>query len=296
MSVITSAYNRVDDLIKCIDSVQKSKYIDYEMIVVDNASVDGTSEKLQEKYGATIKLVTLEKNCFSVGGKNAGIEVAVGEYLWFVDSDMIVPEMLMGDLVAILDGDNGIGLVGAEIYYYADQSRVWSSGGEISLLTSMTKSIDRDKLKNDIVAEVPIILCGYMVRKEIVEKIGGFDTRFGIVFEESDFERKIQQLNYKVILAKNLKIYHNVELPENVENPLRKYNLDNVDRAYFLARNRSLYMARYAKWYGKIFYFTFWMHLFCIYYVYKALTFKRKDIARAYLRGYVAGVKERKSL
>ena len=61
VSVITSAYNRADDLVRCIDSVLKSTYTDYEMIVIDNASTDGTSEKLKAKYGDHIQLRTLSK-------------------------------------------------------------------------------------------------------------------------------------------------------------------------------------------------------------------------------------------
>lgn len=291
VSVITSAHNRVTDLLMCIDSIQRSEYKSYEVIVVDNASTDGTSEILKEKYGAVIKLVTLSQNCFSAGGKNAGIEIAKGEYLWFVDSDMVVSENLMGELASILDNDSGIGMVGARIYYWSDKSRVWSNGAQISLITSMAKSIGDSELSSDDIQEVPIILCGYMVRRDVIEKIGGFDTHLQFVFEESNFERKIHGLNYKIVIAKRLKIFHNVELPENTTNPLRKYNLEDPDRAYFLARNRSFYMKRYAKWYGKICYFTVFIHLFCIYYVHKAVSFGRMDIAKAYLRGYIAGMR-----
>ena len=290
VSVITSAYNRVDDLVRCISSILKSSYTDYEIIVIDNASTDGTSEILKEKYGTSIKLCTLPKNCFSTGGKNAGIEISVGEYLWFVDSDMVVSETLMGNLTEILDSDSKIGLVGAKIYYYSDKDRVWSSGARISLLTSMAKTVD--KISNSDIEEVPIILCGYMVRREVVQAVGGFDEELKFVFEEASFARKIYNLNYKIVSAKRLKIYHNVELPERITNPLRKYNLDDTDRAYFFARNRSFYMKRYAKWYGKILYFAFWTHLFCVYYTYKAISFKRKDIAKAYFRGYLEGLKE----
>lgn len=291
ISVITSAYNRADDLVRCIDSVLKSTYTDYEMIVIDNASTDGTSEKLKAKYGDRIQLRTLSKNRFSSGGKNVGIKDSMGEYLWFVDSDMLVPETLMGDLTTILDGDPAIGLVGAQIYYYSDKDRVWSSGAKISLLTSMAKTVNSGAVDLDL-QEVPIILCGYMVRRDVVKEIGGFDEELKFVFEEASFARKVYNLNYKIILAKRLKIYHNVELPEKITNPLRKYNLDDTDRAYFFARNRSFYMKRYAKWYGKVLYFVFWAHLFCAYYVCKAISLKRKDIARAYFKGYVEGIKE----
>ncbi|MFR4351153.1 MAG: glycosyltransferase family 2 protein [Roseburia sp.] len=290
VSVITSAYNRADDLVRCINSILKSSYTDYEIIVVDNASTDGTSEILKEKYGASIKLCTLTKNSFSTGGKNAGIDISVGDYLWFVDSDMLVSETLMGNLAGVLDSDPKIGLAGPMIYYYSDKNRVWSGGAKISLLTSMAKTVN--KMSNCDLEEVPIILCGYMVRREVVQAVGGFDEELKFVFEESSFARKIHNLNYKIVLAKKLKIYHNVELPERITNPLRKYNLDDTNRAYFFARNRSFYMKRYAKWYGKILYFAFWTHLFCVYYIYKAISLERKDIAKAYFHGYVEGLKE----
>lgn len=292
VSVITSAYNRVSDLIVCIDSIQRSLYRDYEVIVVDNASTDGTSEILREKYGTSINLITLSKNCFSAGGKNAGIGIAKGEYLWFVDSDMVVSEELMECLSSVLDNDKRIGMVGARIYYYNDKERIWSNGSKISLITSMSRTINESEVPPDDLVEIPIILCGYMVRREVIEKIGRFDEHLKIVFEEADLAKKIHNSNYKIVLATKLKIFHNVELPEKITDPLRKNNLDNPDRAYFFARNRSLYMKRHAKWYGKACYFTLWIHLFCLYYIYKSISFGRRDIAKAYFRGYINGIKE----
>lgn len=293
VSVITSAYNRVGDLINCIDSIRKSTYDDYEIIVVDNASTDETSRILNEKYGEQIKLITLTENVFSAGGKNAGIAAAKGEYLWFVDSDMLVTNRLMEQFVRTLDENKTIGLVGSKIYYYEDKEKLWSCGATINMITSMAKSKKQSELHGKI-SEVDIILCGYMVRREVIEKVGGFDERLKIVFEESDFEKRIQLAGYKIKILNDEKIYHNVELPDKITNPLRKYNLDNADRAFCLARNRSIYMKRYARWYGKISYFILWVHIFCMYYVWKAYTFKRKDLMKAYLKGYWAGFWEKK--
>lgn len=284
VSVITSAYNRVDDLQRCIDSVLTSDYLDYECIVVDNASTDGTKEVLEKKYGNQITLISLEKNMFSTGGKNAGIEVAEGEYLWFVDSDMIVPPILMKDLVEVLDNDSTIGMAGARIYYYKDKSRLWSDGASINLYTSMAKTVSGE-FREACLTEVPVIMCGYMIRKDVLRKIGCFDDSFKIVFEESDLAMKVRKLGYHIMLLNDKKIYHNVELPEEVTEPLRFYNMETDERAYYFARNRDVYMKKYANLWGKIIYFVFFRQMFCAYYVYIAFKFKKPKRALAYIKG-----------
>ena len=290
VSVITSAYNRRDDLDICVDSILKSDYLDYELIVVDNASTDGTSEYLEKKYAKKIKLITLEENRLSAGGKNAGIEYASGDYLWFVDSDMIVPSSLMRRLVEVLDKNERIAEVGASIYYYSNPNRLWSVGATINLWTSMCRNI---KLNNEKMQDVDVILCGYMIRSSVIHEVGLYDETIKFVYEESDLSYKIKKLGYQIKVINDNKIFHNIEEPENATNPLRGYNLETEDRAFLLARNRFVFMNRYAnKFQNRVFRIIF-APLFRIYYVYLASHFGYKNIANAYKRGYREGKAEK---
>jgi len=94
VSVIIPTYNRKDYVQKAIDSVLAQTYKDYEIIVVDDGSSDGTGEALQARYGDRIRYVWQENQGESVA-RNCGVDMARGEFIAFLDSDDLwVPEKL----------------------------------------------------------------------------------------------------------------------------------------------------------------------------------------------------------
>lgn len=87
LSVILPTYNRKHCIARMIDSVLKQNFTDFELIIVDDGSSDNTAEMIEEKYNdCRIKLIKKENGGVS-SARNAGISVAVGEWITFVDSD-----------------------------------------------------------------------------------------------------------------------------------------------------------------------------------------------------------------
>lgn len=85
-SIIIAAYNIENYISKCIESVLTQTYSDYEVIVVDDGSKDGTKSKIRE-FGDKIKFIEHENNKFLGGTRNTGIEAANGKYILFIDGD-----------------------------------------------------------------------------------------------------------------------------------------------------------------------------------------------------------------
>lgn len=141
VSVIIVTYNRKNDVIECIDSVLKCSYKFIEIIVVDNASSDGTAEELKRKYADKIRLIESDRNLYAGGGRNLGAKFANGEYLLFIDSDNVVDIDMIKNMIEGIrkNKDLSIGMNGPFNYCKSEPKRLCWLTNRISLLTSQTK-------------------------------------------------------------------------------------------------------------------------------------------------------------
>ncbi|GAB4486979.1 MAG: hypothetical protein OHK006_15480 [Thermodesulfovibrionales bacterium] len=134
VSVIIPTYNRKGYVCDAIDSVLNQTYRDFEIVVVDDGSNDGTGEALLARYGERIRYHRKE-NGGCASARNHGIRVARGEYITFLDSDDMFTQDKLENHVGVLEANPDIGLV------YADS---FVSDGKRLHLTASVKP-DRDK-------------------------------------------------------------------------------------------------------------------------------------------------------
>lgn len=292
VSIIIPTYNRSNDVCRLIDSIIDNEYDNYEIIVVDNCSEDDTICKIEcyaERH-SNIKLIKLEHNMMAAGGRNAGIDNASGDYLLFIDSDNVIEPKMIGKLVCEMRHNSQIGLIGPLMLYYKDKNLIWFSGCDINKFTSRTKYFNANKRLVNINLErvlkthhVPNCM---MTTKEVVEKIGGFDPIYFIMYEEADFAERIKNAGYEVIVLTEAVTFHDVMLPSETDGVgMRKYGCDNALRTYHFSKNRNIFINRYSNIIGKIVYFGFFRVLFAAYYCFLAIKNNRTDIAKAWIRG-----------
>lgn len=123
VSVIIPTYNRKDYVTEAIDSVIAQTYKDFEIIVVDDGSTDGTGKMLKEKYGDKIRYF-FKENGGCASARNYGIRMSQGKYVAFLDSDdKYLPEKLE-DQVGILEQNNGIGFVYSDSYVLGGKKQI----------------------------------------------------------------------------------------------------------------------------------------------------------------------------
>ena len=180
VSIIIPTYNRKDLLRETIASVFNQIFSDWELIVVDNGSTDGTKEMLQAEYANRIRCLVIPHSEMPADARNAGIQAAQGPYLSFLDSDDIwVPEKLVVQIRA-LDEDAdagwsysnalcfGPGLSGRE-HLYAD----WRM---------RSGRIFEHLLNGNCVTTSSVV-----VRKSCLDSVGCFDASAGLRTAE-DYE------------------------------------------------------------------------------------------------------------
>lgn len=167
VSVIIPTYNRCAYVQEAIDSVLAQTYTDYEIIVIDDGSTDGTGEALRERYGGRIRYV-LQDNQRQSAARNTGVRMAEGELLAFLDSDDRFLPFYLQEQVAALAANPNCGLVccGA---YLIDQA-----GARIGTEIRPWEVASIPDLEHCIIA-CPILLGYVLLQKRHYVRVGGLD-------------------------------------------------------------------------------------------------------------------------
>jgi len=302
VSVVIPTYNRKGKLIRLIESILQSNYPreKLEIIVVDDASTDGTYEEVRKKF-PEVKIIRNEKELFLAGSRNVGIRNSKGESIFLIDDDNIIDKNCILELVRTFGSSQKIGVVAPIMYYLKAPNRIWCSGIERSMITSLTKIIGRDKMDNGQyknLIESKDFPNAFMVKREVIKKVGLFDEKtFPIHYDEADFGERVRRAGYKVVCNPKAKIWHGISLPEEVEDKARLFHCHNELRAFYCGKNRIIFHRKYSKWWQFLIFILIFNWLFTLYYLRVILLGSKKPfkgrlkIAKAYLRGVWEGIK-----
>jgi GT2 family glycosyltransferase len=199
----------------------------YEIVIVDNASTDGSVE-LVEKYPQA-KIVVNDKNLGFAEGNNVGIRESKGRIVALVNNDIVTDERWISELVETIGEDQTIGLVGGIIYSSSGEKEIWSTGGRIDLLTGYTWH-SRKNPSGDLIEDIDYIpACAIVARREIIERIGYLEKEYFIYSEDVEWGINAKRVGLKIILNPEAKVWHNPSATMS-KLPLRQY--------YYLTRNR----------------------------------------------------------
>src|SRR5436309_16021286 len=138
VSVVVTTHNRKSAVTRCVESLLRSNYPRFEVIVVDDASTDGTFQHLSALF-PNIELIRFEQEQMVSGSRNAGCKHAKGEFVFLVDDDNVVHPDAISELVKAISDSPHAGIAGPIMYYLRAPEQVWCSGVSRNLLTSFTK-------------------------------------------------------------------------------------------------------------------------------------------------------------
>ncbi|MFH1671590.1 MAG: glycosyltransferase family 2 protein [Candidatus Portnoybacteria bacterium] len=210
VSVIILTWNGIQHISNCLESVQKSSYLNYEIIVVDNGSKDGTPEMISKKF-PQVRLILNKKNLGFTGGNNQGVKQAKGDVFFLLNDDTKIHPDLISVLVQELESSSQIGIVGPKIYFMpassadgSEPDKIWFAGGKIDWSKSdsyhLGKNLTDRDLSGDSKKEVDFITgCALMIKREVVDKVGLFDNKLFAFYEDADLCQKAKKAGYQVI-------------------------------------------------------------------------------------------------
>jgi GT2 family glycosyltransferase len=202
ISVIIVNYNGKTLLEKCLESLFKVNYDNFEVILVDNNSTDETVDFITKNYPSII-LIKLDSNKGFAEPNNIGAKIAKGEHLLFLNNDTIVTPNFISELVKIMENDTKVAIC-QSLLLKLDGS-VDSSGDFIDNLGVVYNS----KTKTDEIREISSARgASMLVRSFIFKKLDGFDKNFFVSFEDVDLGWRTWIFGYRVFLAPKSIVYH----------------------------------------------------------------------------------------
>lgn len=293
VSTIVLNWNGKEDTVECIESLKKITYPNNEVIVVDNASTDGSVQYIREKY-PEITLIENENNLGYSEGNNVGIRYAMknsSEYILILNNDTIVDSNFLEALVDVAEYNEKSGILGPKTYYANPSNMIYYAGGKINWYTGQPKHIGQKKIDqnqfNQIINVDFIAGSCMLIKKEVIEKIGFLPNDYFLLWEDIDYSVNAKRNGYELIYVPNSKIWHK----ESVSiKKIKSY------RIFYSARNRMIFHKKYAtrlQYISSTIYFILYqLPLSCFFYIIKN---RNLNVISYSLKGIIQGVSYKKT-
>ncbi len=248
LSIIIPHLKGLKILEDCLTSIFNSDYLDFEVLLIDNASEDGSREMVTQKF-PKVRQVRLQNNAGFAGGCNVGIRTSNAPYVLLLNDDTVLEADAIGLLVQTLDDDPKVGAAQPKLLNVHNHKRfdyAGACGGLIDVFgypfafgrTFMVQ--EEDKGQFDTPSQI-FWACGTcaIFRREAVIEVGMLDEDFFAHMEEIDLAWRLQLADYRIVRVPRAVVYHysGHTLP-NTER--RKMYLNHRNSLVCLIKNYSL--------------------------------------------------------
>lgn len=211
------SYNGLEFLEECVSSYLQNNYENFQIVVVDNGSNDGTVKWLEKNF-PTVKVIRTEKNLGYSGGMNLGLEYAFNDlnadYVLITNNDVKADKALISSLVECAEPNPDAGFINGKVYYYDLPNTLQYIG----------KSYDEKYWRGNLIGHNEIDYGQYdkdmelawtddvywLVSRKLFYTVGGYDTEFKFQAEDFDYQARAKRCGFKIIYCHKAKLWHKV--------------------------------------------------------------------------------------
>ncbi len=243
VSVIVVTYNNLDLTKACLASLDAhSHYDNIELIVVDNASSDGSPEFLSGwvKQADNRKLILNSDNRGFAAANNQGLAIASGDYLVLLNNDTHVTPGWVRTMVNHMRRNAGLGLLGPVTNNIGNEARIEIAYESMDEMLVRAAEHTRRRIGRIFPLRTAAFFC-VMIPRKTYEAVGPLDEAFGRgFFEDDDYCRRVEQLGLRVACAEDVFVHHQLSASFN--------KLKQQDRQKLFEENRKTYEAKWGAW------------------------------------------------
>lgn len=277
VSIIILNWNSYEVTLDCLLSLRKIDYSNFEVVLVDNGSIDESPEKLLAN-APEIRLIRNATNLGFAGGCNVGMRDALRrgtDYLLLLNNDTIVGPDFLSQLVRVAESDEKIGAVSPKILFFDRPDRLNYAGGEHRPWRLFPKVFGLRQLDDgryDKLREVSFLTgCAFLIKAEVVRKIGVLEEIYFHFYEDIEWSLRVLKAGFKTFYVPAAKIWHK-------EHYVTDKNQGNGFIEFNLARANMIFARKHVPlrlWPFKMPFFVAWM-------IYRTLVFSsRRDWQKA---------------
>jgi len=230
VSIVLVNWNGKNLLKAHLPGLQRLDYPNYEVIVVDNASTDGSVEFVKNRY-PEFKVIVNEENLGTAEGSNVAIPYCRGKYIFWVSNDMEFDTRILNHLIKCCEADESIGICTVKM-------RCFREGRPVNELDSVGANMDIfafpvprginqiDRGQYDKPAEVFFSFGGAMfIRRSVLDIVGGFDPEYLTLTDDIDLSWRVRLAGYKVVVEPKAFLYHRMSatLGKTHNRPQKRY-------------------------------------------------------------------------
>lgn len=236
VSIVIPVYNQFAFTYNCLYSIlQNTQRVSYEIIIADDHSDDMTVDI--SKIVSGIHVIRNKKNLRFLKNCNNAAAQARGKYILFLNNDTYVLPYWLNELLMIIENDESVGVVGSKLIYpdgrlqeaggivWSDAS-AWNFGyGQMSGAPVYNYAKEVDYISG----------ASIMIRRDLWEKIGGFDVRFApAYYEDTDLAFEVRKHGYKVVFNPFSCVVHfeGISNGINIDSGLKAYQIANKEKFY----------------------------------------------------------------
>lgn len=252
VGIILINWNNYGDSIKCFNSLKQLDYPNFEVIMVDNDSKDGSGKRLEIEFGDFAHFIFSNKNLGFSGGNNLGIRYALDQghdYVMELNNDTEVEPDFLSKLVDSIHEKSEYGAAQPLIFFNTPRRDViWNGGGKLiaSLGLSITKFTNQKASESLVASETDWITgCAFLIKSEVIRKVGLLrEFYFFGSFEDVDFSVRIRKEGYKLWFEPSSKIYHSVSGSSKTKVKNKEGYLNPMVH-YMAQRNQMIFINHY---------------------------------------------------
>lgn len=233
-------WNNAPDTLECLASVAELRYDNYDVVVVDNGSTDGSVAAIRDQYPGVIVLENSE-NLGYAEGNNMGIRYALereADYVFVLNNDALVHPEALSALVAAATAHPDAGFLGPKVYHRESPNVIQSAGGMFNRYwESCYRGMDEvERGQFEELTDVDFVCgCAVLVSRRAIEQIGLLDSRFFLYREDVDWCYRAKRAGFRVLYVPSAKVWHRSPHIREAELPRT---------TYYMARNALLFLAK----------------------------------------------------